>query len=46
MKALAAAPWTWKNTGFSAPLGGSHFGEGALDFSPGWFQQLCDVRLN
>jgi hypothetical protein len=46
MKALAGAPQTWQNTSFSALLGGSHFGEGALNFSPGWFQQLCDVRLN
>ena len=46
MKALAAAPRTWRNTGFSAPPGGGRFGEGALDFSPGWFQRLRDVRLN
>jgi hypothetical protein len=40
MKALAAAPWTWWNTGFAAPLGGSCFGEGALNFSPGWFSNF------
>jgi hypothetical protein len=46
MKALEAAPPTWRNTGFSAPPGGGHFGAGAVNFSPGWFQRLRDVRLN
>lgn len=46
MDTLDKAPGTWRNVGFSAPPGGGLFGQGVLNFSPGWFQRLRDVSLN
>ncbi len=46
MNALGTVSASWRNSGFSAPPGGGRFGVGVLNFSPGWFQRLHDVRLD
>jgi len=43
MKSFAGST-SWRNDSFFPPSGGGIFGAGSLNYSPGWFQRLQEVR--